>query len=481
MQIDDDYSPFLEELLETSDIEGASMRGFFIEALALPNDIKSTIESVIYSTIGSPIHVFELNEHLLPLEAHLVINNRSRLVQLEWVPISGKNSIIEKVLVSIRDVTRLRELEHEARRQAEEFEYLKEVAASGSRFVYFAKTADRFMSENRAAIASQGTPDLRHMHINLHTLKGLSRSIGLSALSSALHEAESHLVPAQETPSMFAAEQCLKDLDTVATILKRYWNIYETNLVHEAEPLQIADFGFTNQDLVSLLTSIQDGEAVRDTRLYKILAAAFFHDNRKVTLELASQANASANDREKTPPLIAVEGDEVLLTPKGYELLSNIIPHLIANSIAHGIEDPEIRFMTGKPTTGQVSLKFQVVGAHLVLSYSDDGRGLDLDEILRQAEQQGIQADAKGIRPERQQIAELIFHSGLTTATTTNEIAGRGVGMDAVKFLIEGAGGRIKLRLANEEQAVVPFTLAIELPEDCYFRPIPVAKAALSA
>jgi chemotaxis protein histidine kinase CheA len=154
----------------------------------------------------------------------------------------------------------------------------------------------------------------------------------------------------------------------------------------------------------------------------------------------------------------------VLLRPTAAPLLRNVFMHLLRNAMDHGIEPILDRVAADKPIAGtiRIDLQLDAQGLHLVLS--DDGKGLALQRIRAKAIEQGL-LDASQ-HPEAQDLAQLIFAPGFSTASTVTEVSGRGVGMDAVKMFVESAGGRIELRLLAEatQREHVPFETRIHLP-----------------
>ena len=144
------------------------------------------------------------------------------------------------------------------------------------------------------------------------------------------------------------------------------------------------------------------------------------------------------------------------------EKISDPLTHLVRNAIDHGIETPGVREAAGKPATGTLRLKASQRGGNIVIEVSDDGRGLDRERILAKAKQRGI-----AIAPDASDndLWQLIFEPGFSTAETVTEVSGRGVGMDVVRRNIQGLGGTIDLMsmpgYGTTFTVSVPLTLAI--------------------
>jgi len=156
-------------------------------------------------------------------------------------------------------------------------------------------------------------------------------------------------------------------------------------------------------------------------------------------------------------------GEETEVDKSVIELLSDPLVHILRNSLDHGIETPQERAAAGKPAVGTVSIEAKHEGGEVVITISDDGRGLDRGKILAKALERGLVRDPNGLRDR--DILNLIFEPGFSTAEKVTDVSGRGVGMDVVKKNIEKLKGRIELRnKLGVGLAVVlrlPLTLAI--------------------
>jgi two-component system, chemotaxis family, sensor kinase CheA len=148
--------------------------------------------------------------------------------------------------------------------------------------------------------------------------------------------------------------------------------------------------------------------------------------------------------------------DEVEVDMAVAEALRAPLTHLIRNAIDHGIESPAERIARGKRGEGSIKIAARHEGAHLVVELNDDGAGLDRDRLLSRAREMGLAADEL----DDDQIWELAFVSGLSTAQSVGELSGRGIGMDVVRRSIEALRGSVRLR-STAGQGV---TVTIQLP-----------------
>ena len=139
------------------------------------------------------------------------------------------------------------------------------------------------------------------------------------------------------------------------------------------------------------------------------------------------------------------------------------IEHMLRNAVAHGIESREERLAAGKPETGEVLVKLIQEGNELILSLSDDGRGLDPERIRAKAEAMGLLQPGQAV--DESTLFDLIFQPGFSTAAELTRLSGRGVGMDVVKTEVGELGGRIEILSERGRgttfRLYLPLTLAV--------------------
>lgn len=155
-------------------------------------------------------------------------------------------------------------------------------------------------------------------------------------------------------------------------------------------------------------------------------------------------------------------GKETELDKGLIERIVDPLTHLVRNSLDHGIETPDIRLAKGKEATGQLLLSAQHHGGNIVIEVSDDGAGLNREKILAKAMQQGLAVNES--MPD-EEVWQLIFAPGFSTAEQITDISGRGVGMDVVKRNIQEMGGHVEIHSrgghGTTTRIVLPLTLAI--------------------
>jgi two-component system chemotaxis sensor kinase CheA len=160
------------------------------------------------------------------------------------------------------------------------------------------------------------------------------------------------------------------------------------------------------------------------------------------------------------------EGEGTDLDRSLVEALADPMVHLIRNALDHGLEMPDERERAGKPRKGKVTLGASQRGERIVITVSDDGRGMNPEILRRKAVEKGLMDEAQASRLTENECYEIIFRPGFSTAATVSDISGRGVGMDVVKTRVVELGGTLSVRSqlgkGSTLELAVPLTLAIQ-------------------
>jgi two-component system chemotaxis sensor kinase CheA len=163
------------------------------------------------------------------------------------------------------------------------------------------------------------------------------------------------------------------------------------------------------------------------------------------------------------PVEFVTSGEDTELDKTMIERLADPLVHLIRNAIDHGIEDQASRAAAGKTEVGRIEIEAVHAGAQVLVAVRDNGAGLNTARIRGKAEEQGL--IAPGAAMSDQEIHQLLFHPGFSTAQTVSALSGRGVGMDVVKRTIEAMRGSIDIATMPGKGTTVtlrlPLTLAI--------------------
>jgi len=160
---------------------------------------------------------------------------------------------------------------------------------------------------------------------------------------------------------------------------------------------------------------------------------------------------------------LVTEGENTEVDKTVIERLTDPITHMLRNAVDHGLESPEGRIAAGKPVEGCVKMSAAHRSGRVIIEVSDDGKGINRERVREKAIEKGlVPADAQLSDDD---IDNLIFLPGFSTASALSELSGRGVGMDVVKKSIQALGGRISITSAPGKGSIftlsLPLTLAV--------------------
>lgn len=179
---------------------------------------------------------------------------------------------------------------------------------------------------------------------------------------------------------------------------------------------------------------------------------------------------------------LIMEGDSTEIDKTIIEQISDPLVHLIRNAADHGIENPEDRLCKEKPEVGKLTLRAYNKNKYVYIEIEDDGKGIDSDKMKEKAIEKGFITSADAERMSPNQLVNLVFLPGFSTARQITEVSGRGVGMDIVKSNIAKINGNItiesKVDKGTKMIIQLPLTLAVsrglivEVSEDRYIFPL---------
>ncbi|HCL56910.1 MAG TPA: chemotaxis protein CheA [Spirochaetia bacterium] len=269
--------------------------------------------------------------------------------------------------------------------------------------------------------------------------------------SSMIKESQKHKIEKEQSFIRVNTEKLDRLLNFVSELIISHSRVY--SLINQLSKYAVDSMELTNiiSGLENLTREIQ--EQVMSIRMIP-LGPTFIQFNRLVR-ELAKKQNKKIE--------LEIIGAETELDKNMIELISDPLKHMVRNSIDHGLETPEERKASGKKETGTLILEAYYKEGNVIIEVRDDGKGLDKTRILAKAlEKELIHSDQNLSENE---IFNLIFQPGFSTAEQVTDLSGRGVGMDVVKQNIEKLRGRIEIESEDGKGArfkiILPLTMAI--------------------
>ena len=470
-KIHPEYSAYLESILETKQIADMSVMELLFSNTTLGGNALSQISAALDAILDEDSMMFDFNSHCLVKDfTKNMLDGRTKIMELDWDPIIGESDRVDKLMVTLRDVTALRGLQAEAEKQKWELDVIGQIlSVTSDKFSSFIRDAYKFTDENEQLISQNDKPAsevIATLFRNMHTIKGNARIYSFTAITDVAHAAEdTYNEMRKNQAATWDKDKMLSELSETRRLVQTYENIYTEKLSGNK-----ASGTFIDQDLLDKLKQILESSSntnIADLKrsLKNITEAIGTESIESLMDALIHSLPALAQQLNKPTPHVVSNDHNIRFVPDIAPVIKNIFTHSFRNAIDHGIESIDERKAQGKPDFGTISVEVNLKGDNVYVAISDDGRGLAVNKLKQKAIQNGTLDASDNLSPE--QLADLIFQSGLTTAEKVSDISGRGVGMDAIRKFVEKAGGKVEIRFKeNPKQGseYIPFSVYITLP-----------------
>ncbi|SMF60410.1 ATP-binding protein [Pseudobacteriovorax antillogorgiicola] len=466
LQVDPEYSEHLQEILETRNLAGSHIRDVLLDHSNLSGDQKDQVLSTLGVALGDDPLTFEANMDLLPKTIQFE-GERAKILDVDWHPVLSEGALTEKIIITVRDMTEFKELESKAKQQEAQIRMIGELLdIDKERFRQFKRESLDQLDLCNDILESDRTHTeaIPLLFRNIHTVKGNARLKGLSYVSDEAHGLESLLDTYRQNPHTKVERRLIKKgIEAIRAKVLVYSDFFENHLLkHEKDTDQVvidqleSVIGLLHEEIQSV--PIQQSLAILSRIVNQHDGQEHLHDIINVYVHKISDV---AEKLSKPAPQFHITMADIPLDDDRASLVRKILPHLMSNSLSHGIEKPKDRMLDGKAEQGQIFIQAAVHEGQLQIEYWDDGKGLDLEKLRKRGrDSNSIANDASDF-----EIANLIFTSGISTTSSTNDISGRGVGLDAVKSFIEEVGGQVALSLVEgDERTRQRFRFHISLP-----------------
>jgi two-component system chemotaxis sensor kinase CheA len=311
----------------------------------------------------------------------------------------------------------------------------------------------------------------------MHTIKGNARTYNLQHLTNIVHETEQryHELRHAEADEVWDQDSLMQELARVRAAVESYATINEVSLGRKGASRRESAERYLMVDIAHIQESLRLIEAAKSDDLHALQS---MRENVRQTLRVLGTETVGeslsgvleslpslAQELGKEAPLVRIDDNGYRLRREAGSALKNVFMHLLRNSVDHGLEAADVRSAQGKPAAGAIDIEVGVDEGALQITLSDDGRGLALKRIRGMAMEKGwIEADQ---HLSDEDIAELIFRPGFSTADKVTEVSGRGVGMDAVRDFLRREHGSIALRFTDHHEGADfrQFQTIVNLPE----------------
>lgn len=389
---------------------------------------------------------------LAPKETTLTRENGAAVpLELEFRPVA-KDGKVDRVMVLATDVSEKRQLERAVvtaeEQLAKRMAAMRRLVAGGaSLFVGYIEVArervTRFferLDEDALSLEPLDLATVDEIFRHVHTMKGEARAFELPELEAAFEALEDTLAALRRNAVALserdvadeAASAIRAGLFRAEAAVDRARSDFVAASPIGSAALEQASVQRSDLDSVLALAGDHDDEL---TRAIKRLAARPFGEALATIAERAPEWAARDGKRIE----LVVEGREIRIPPALGGVLGGVMTHLVRNAVAHGIESEAERVAAGKPSVGTIWASAQEGARGPVIVVEDNGGGIDLGRIVERARALGL-VDASADVDDPAKAADLVFLPGLSTRDTSDGLAGRGIGLDAVRAYVREAG-----------------------------------------
>ena len=476
-----EYSKYLENILETKKIADRNFMDLLFNDCNLGDDIIDQIATAVSSLLGSDAMMFDFNSHLLVNEVIMHKGEKQKTIEVDWVPIIDKETDeIDKIMVTIKDVTELRVLQLEAESQKKELEIIGQILSiTIPKFNDFVKTSYQFINKCRELIEQNDTKKLEviaHLFRYMHTVKGNARTYGFKFVTDSVHQVEhSYDELRKDEAKLWSQNELLDEL----SLAEKDIQFYETIAKQKLGGLSETEKSLNQADSKKVKLLIEQAsqldfstaqQPIKDwiSNAYNRLAKKFAEPMSRVIAPVIESCYTLAGDLGKEKPTVNVDDGNVLIKSEVHSLLNDVFMHVFRNAMDHGIETGQERLDKNKSAQGRIDFVTYKKEKRVYFELKDDGKGMAVSHLYANAVKNGIYKESSP-KPAAQEIANLVFHSGFSTAKEVTDISGRGVGMDAVKQFLQDAGGSIEVILEKGDDSADfrSFVTRISLKDEC--------------
>ncbi|WP_227431316.1 Hpt domain-containing protein [Psychrobacter sp. I-STPA6b] len=488
------YSDRLESLMQTRDIAGRKMTQLLKNNISA-EDLENTQDFV--EQLYSPWVVEELIGDLNPLKRIKVASkNEDGQPQFRYLDFNFmrvmKQEEVDRVLVSVRDVSEAVHLEQQLSK--EQAQNSRQMQMISNLLSVDAKLLNQFMMttyqrlnnindilKKSGSKATMMQKKAQEIFRQVHSLKGEASALKLTTFVDLAHQTEEQVKPLMHKEdvmgndflSMAVSIDSLFELTQFVERLAKQLNLsVETTTPHTSigtdtgtvntKIQQISSTSTNNsvstQDFGSK-TELDGGDEMSssDEELYGQENIRQVVPMSEVEVDEAQTSSSSlpahfasfvqdiASRHHKQAQLVCSNWDDVYLSDSLALSIQDISTQLLRNSVVHGIELPQVREQLGKPVIGTVTLelKHEPDSHTVLLSCMDDGQGLNLKNMIKSAVANGILTQQQAQSLTKKEALNLMFYAGVSTASSTNEDAGQGMGMDVIKAQVQRLGGKM--------------------------------------
>ena len=432
------HSKAMETIFDRRKIGGENFANF-MRPLIIPRDLEA-LEMFMRHLFNADMDEEVVNQ-LNPIEQVKIYTETNGVVSTKYIHVGFTRIIrkgkIQSIMVTVSDETKsvllqqhLEEAEAKKKQETEQVLSILKIDPSVLRGFLFntRKTLTNISEQYEAFDGDDYKTLLNFTFETIHNLKGNASVIGLDLMSNKFHEIEEAITRLKGgsvkgkdfLTILYEIDEANKVLMEMAEMLRKIADIYKK---YPAEGQVVSN--------IMVINTLQKGVETLSEELDK-------------------------------PVNFNLKNDKNIVIPDTYiNPFKDIMIQLIRNSLVHGIEDGKVRSDRNKPSKGTINIDISSTAQDdILISYRDDGGGLDLEDIKVKALERNVISDFEAENISKEKIPELIFMNGFSTSDKTDMNSGRGQGMSLVKTIIEDQKGAYSVNFEKEKY----FEIIIRLP-----------------
>ena len=391
------------------------------------------------------------------------INDHNLRIDFKWGSLQDKDICI----VIIRDITKEVTIKEKADEEKNLLKTIISFIRDKSLFNDSINEFNYFFDKEATEILNQPKPlteRIDEIFIKIHTLKGIFSQLEIKSLQRKLHSIEDVLFNyskhhisdeqkvIQELKELLDPRPLTQIVDLTIEKIKKYLGNYQAFLKNG---VWITEQQFAYFKLqITNRCSPQDIRAITEElkRLRNVDIKTILEHIPKYVMKLAQ-------NEDKLIHAFDITGKNILVNPDEFKRITQTITHIFRNAIYHGIESPDERSELNKEEYGNITCNINLIGNEIIITIRDDGKGLDIEKIKKKAKSLNLYKEDMTTKD----IMNLIFHSGFSTFDKVESLAGRGMGLSAIKQEVESIEGRIEVD--SKINQGTEFTLFLPLPD----------------
>jgi signal transduction histidine kinase len=457
--IENHYSKYCEHLFGGASIAGEHVfQRIFKPCLKGMKDSESKGAYALTDCLDQSMDIYELLSMAFPKQIFypdLGSETEGKYIGVSYQPIvlSGK---VDRILLMFSDRTALHlaQLEQDKKNKVEEAHVRRilEAKACIPDVIPITSVEMETLIPNIEELFASG--NWKGSLSDLHSLKGNARLSGLKTIAEMAHDLEAMAIKmSQEPDNSERKEKLLGAFQTLKSEWKEFRELFRmmgTELgiqLKERHPSSM-DIGVV-QELFNryndlLYSTDKVGATLLRERIQLALEGACYEsiDFVKPLAKARASEVASAYGKEVD---LEFNGTMFKIPTEAKSIVNECIVHLLSNAVAHGIEDPEERNRLGKSSKGKVRINFWDEMGLTNIEVIDDGKGIDVEKVRQAATKKGVLTLEESLSRTPEDIINLIFEPGFSTAEKVDEIAGRGVGLAAIKEKLLANSGSVRV------------------------------------